>query len=175
MLWHAPIGEVPEHRLAASPRGHETYVGRGARDRALDGLLVAVPLRGDHDDRPRIDCLGREVSTVDELGAPPEDLREVAQHVRHRRAAHHDEVRGRHDRLDVHLHRALALTRDGDDDHAVGHVAELLGRAEQQEPRLAVDNRGLRFSDDRRLRARAADPAVDRTGRGDDRPRALLA
>ena len=49
-----------------------------------------------------------------------------------------------------------------------GTCAELLGRAEQEQPRLAVGDRPLRLADHRRLGAGAADPAVDLAGRGDD-------
>ena len=41
---------------------------------------------------------------------------------------------------------------------------ELLGGPEQQQPRLAVHDRPLRFADDGRLGARAPDPAVDLAG-----------
>ena len=43
----------------------------------------------------------------------------------------------------------------------VGHVSELLGRAEEQQSRLAVDDRALRLADHDRLGARSADPPED--------------
>ena len=56
-----------------------------------------------------------------------------------------------------------------------GTRAELLRRAEQQQPGLAVGDGPLRLPDHDRLGAGAADPAVQLAARGDDGARALLA
>ena len=140
----------------------------------LDRVFVAMSLRRDHDDRTCVDLGRRELGTVGELGPPPEHLGEIAQRVRHRRATDDHEVRRRHHGLDVDLERPVALARERDDGHALGHVSEQLGVAEQQQARLAVDDRALRLSDHGRLRARTADPPEDLPIGGDEGPRALL-
>ena len=122
-------------RDATSP----TYAGNGG-DRLLDRLFVAVALGGDDDDGVRASTIGGgEVRPVVRRSTPPaERLGQVGQGVRHRGAADDDQVRGREHRLDVDLQRPLALARDRDDRHAVrDRAAELLGRAEQEQPRLA--------------------------------------
>ena len=68
------------------------------------------------------------------------------------------------ERLQVDLHRALALARhrDGDDASSCSRAVELVGRAEEQQPRLAVGQRRQRLPHDGRL-ARTRRRASPRT------------
>ncbi len=142
--------EPREHGGGALGARHEPdVVGPGA-ERLGQELLVAVAHRRDHD---RVGALDSVV-----LHPPADRARQLAERARRGAVAEHrQERRGQH-RLDQHF-----------DDSFRGASALHAG-----EPRLPVRERAERLADDRRLRARAADPAGEPPVGRDDRAVALL-
>jgi hypothetical protein len=175
LLWHTAIGQVAEHGVAATLRGDEADVGRRGPHRLLHRLLVAVALRGDHDGGARIKRVDGEVRSVDQVHLPAHGASQLLERVRHRGTPDDHEARAGHDRLDVHLERAVALARDRYDGDALRHGAQLLRRAQPQEPWLTIGDRPLCLADDGRLGAGSPDPPVDLAGPRDDGARPLVA
>ena len=128
---------------------------------------------------------GRAPGAGGQSGEPPSSITATSQsrarasdvNAKHRRrSSDHDDLRPGKHRLQVDLQRALALTRHRNRDHAVGRsLVELVGLAEEQQPRASVDHRLLRLAHHRRLRARTAEPALHGAVGADDRLRADVA
>src|SRR5690554_187809 len=174
VVGHSPVGKVTLDRLGPPRRRDQAHeAGLGSHGR-LDGLLVAVSLGGDHDDRGRSELVGVQFRGGNELRLPAEQTGHLDQGGRHRAVAHDDHLRRWQHGFDVHLHGALRLTRHGDDQHPLGHLAECVPGAEEDEPGLPVLERSPRLAEHHRFGASAADPAVDLTRRGDDGPGALM-
>ena len=190
LLGHTALAQEAAHHLCARGRGHQPDVGHLARQRRLQRLLVPLPLRGDHDVWIRGRRQARHVRRGNHLHGIREGLR-VCDGVDHRdreacRGTQLDERR--HDRRRAHdpqegrrqhglhgdLQRAAGVAGH-DDLHDTVPAAGVGGRIlrDAQQARLAVGQGSQRLADDDRLRATAADPALDAAVGVDDavRPR----
>ncbi len=185
---HAPAGAppVPSHAragLRARPRPvGATPPGRRSRRRSprrRQSLLVVMPLGGDHHGRARPDVeagevergahddpvgmMGGPVLVVDDGRPPTEHPGQRDQGADGRGAADHHDVRRRQHRLQVDLERALTLAGHRHRDHPFpGPAVQLVGRAEEHQPRVTVLQRLLRLPHHGRLRAGPAQPPHDR-------------
>jgi hypothetical protein len=173
---NATVGEITEHPGTAFRRPDQAQVNGARCDRALHDRLVVVTLRGYHDHGPLVRVRRGEVGAIDKVGPPAQIGGKLDERVRHGRASDNNQVGNGDDRLDVDSQRTLALAGNGHDRHAVScQLAELVGTAEQQQPRLAGRDNVPSLAQHRRLGTGAADPAAHLAVGGEDRPRARLA
>ena len=164
---HAGLAQALDDPGRPAAAGHQAHVAGVRREDPLQRVLVGVGVRGDHHRR-----VPRDAGTIERggglFGAEREDgvlggASKRCQRLDHRPVTHENQHGVREAGLHVDLQRAAAVARHRVLDHArraAGTARAFADEPDQSRPAVLDGRQG--FTDDDRLRARAADPAGDR-------------